>query len=182
MMDHDHYSDQYITGILTSVRSIAMVGASANTNRPSYFALKYLLGKDYIVHPVNPTMAGSILLGQKVYGSLEDVPGPVEMVDIFRGADEALEITKDAIRLKDKLGIKVVWMQLSVRNEEAAKLAEEAGLTGVMNRCPKIEYGRLSGEIGWVGVDYGVISSARPRLAKTGYQNLLLSARKGQIG
>ena len=176
-MDHDQYSDAYITGILASVKSIAMIGASANTNRPSYFALKYLLGKGYRVSPVNPGMAGQELLGQMAYRELADVPAPVDMVDIFRGSDAALEVTRTAISLKDKLGIKVIWMQLSVRNDQAAAEAEAAGLSVVMNRCPKIEYGRLSGEIGWVGVYSGVVSSLRPKLAPMGVQSHLLSVR-----
>ncbi len=176
-MEHHAYSDAYITGILASVKSIAMVGASANTNRPSYFALKYLLGKGYLVSPVNPGMAGQELLGRKVYGALGDVPAPVDMVDIFRGSEAALEITRNAIALKDELGIKVIWMQLSVRNEQAAAEAEEAGLLVVMNRCPKIEYGRLSGEIGWVGVYSGVVSSIKPKLSPMGVQSHLLNTR-----
>ncbi|MGI9424342.1 MAG: CoA-binding protein [Hyphomicrobiaceae bacterium] len=176
-MNHDRYADSYITDILASVGSIAMVGASANTNRPSYFALKYLLGKGYAVHPVNPGLAGKELLGRQVYGDLSEIPAPVDMVDIFRGAEAAGQITQNAIELKDKLGIKVIWMQLTVRNDEAASAAESAGMRVVMNRCPKIEYGRLSGEIGWVGVYNGVITSARPRLSPHSGQSLLLSPR-----
>ncbi|MFM1815262.1 MAG: hypothetical protein RLZ98_1957 [Pseudomonadota bacterium] len=170
-MNHDSYSDDTIADILRSVRTIAMVGASANSNRPSYFAMKYLLGKGYKVVPVNPGLAGQQLLGQDVYGSLSDVPAPVDMVDIFRNSEAALGITREAIALKDKLGISVIWMQLSVRNDEAAREAEAAGLKVVMNRCPKIEYGRLSGEIGWAGVNTGRISSVKPKLSPLGVQN-----------
>ncbi|MFZ4809249.1 MAG: CoA-binding protein [Hyphomicrobiaceae bacterium] len=168
------YSDEFIAAILTESTTIAMVGASANTSRPSYFAMKYLLGKGYTVHPVNPGLAGQTLLGQMVYASLDDVPGPVGIVDIFRTSDAALQIVRDAIRLKDKLAVKTVWMQLGVVNEEAAREAEAAGLKVVMNRCPKIEYGRLSGEIGWAGVNSGRISSQRPRLSPLGVQNHLI--------
>ena len=169
-MDHDSYSDDYVAGALR-VKSIAMVGASAGTNRPSYFAMKYLLGKGYRIVPVNPTLAGQQILGQQVVATLADVPAPIEMVDIFRNAEAALEITREAIRLKDHLGLKVIWMQLGVRNDVAAAEAEAAGLKVVMNRCPKIEYGRLSGEIGWAGVNSGVISSVRPKLSPLGVQN-----------
>lgn len=172
-MNHDSYDDAYISGILTDVRTVAMVGASANINRPSYFVVKYLTGKGYTVHPINPGLAGKDILGCKVFGSLAEVPGPVDMVDIFRNSEAALEVTREAIREKDRLGLKVVWMQLSVRNNEAAAEAEAAGMKVVMNRCPKIEYGRLSGEIGWMGVNAGVISSRRPILGK-GLQNQMI--------
>lgn len=175
-MNHDRYSNTYIAQILRENNAIAMVGASANNNRPSYFAMKYLLGKGYRVIPVNPGLAGQKIQGQQVYGALADVPPPVHIVDIFRNSDAALDVTREAIRLKDTLGIRVVWMQLTVRNDRAAVEAEAAGLKVVMNRCPKIEYGRLSGEIGWAGVDTGVISSVRPRLAAHGVQNHLIKS------
>lgn len=175
-MNHDHYSDRYITDILAGARSFAMVGASANTNRPSYFAMKYLLGKGFAVHPINPRMAGDKLLGQTVYASLADVPGPVDIIDIFRNADAAGVIVKEIIALQKQLQAKVVWMQLSVRNDAAAAEAEAAGLKVVMNRCPKIEYGRLSGELNWAGVYSGTISSRVPQLSPDGFQNHILSA------
>jgi predicted CoA-binding protein len=173
-MDHATYTDDYISAILRSARSIAMVGASANTSRPSYFAMKYLLGKGYRIIPVNPGQEGHEILGQRVYARLADVPPPVDIVDIFRGSDAALEITREAIALKERLAIKVIWMQLGVRNDEAAAEAETAGLKVVMNRCPKIEYGRLSGEIGWAGVNTGRISSVRPKLSPLGVQSHLI--------
>ena len=176
-MSHDRYSDPYIAGILGSARTIAMVGASAVTNRPSYFAMKYLLGKGYRVIPVNPTLDGKEILGQRVYASLAEVPAPVDIVDIFRNSAAALEVVREAIRLKDTLGIKVVWMQLGVRNDEAAAEAEAAGLQVVMNRCPKIEYGRLSGEIGWAGVNAGTISAKRPLLGGRGVQNHVIATK-----
>ncbi|GAB4238738.1 MAG: CoA-binding protein [Methyloligellaceae bacterium] len=169
-MNHDSYSDSYIRGILTRYRTFAMVGASANSVRPSYFAMKYLLDKGYTVIPVNPGHAGGEILGQRVYGALHDIPVPVEVVDIFRNSEAALGITRDAIAI----GAKVVWMQLGVRNDEAARLAEEAGLEVVMNRCPKIEYGRLSGEIGWAGVNSRTLSSSRPVLSAKGIQHRVL--------
>jgi len=177
-MNHDSYSDDYIAGILSSAKTFAFVGASANTSRPSYFAMKYLLGKGYKIIPINPGMAGKEILGQKVYGSLAEVPSPVDVVDIFRSSDAALGIVREALRLKDKLGLTTVWMQLGVRNDEAAAEAEAAGLRVVMNRCPKIEYGRLSGEIGWAGVNSGTISSLRPKLAARGVQSHVIAGKR----
>lgn len=170
-MTHDSYSDDFIAGVLGRVRSFAFVGASANTNRPSYFAMKYLISKGYTIVPVNPGLAGQEILGQIVYATLADVPGPIDVVDVFRNSDAALEIVREAIANKDKHGASVIWMQLGVRNDEAAGLAEAAGFQVVMNRCPKIEYGRLSGEIGWAGVNSGLISNVRPKLAPGGVQD-----------
>jgi predicted CoA-binding protein len=140
--------------------------------------MKYLLGKGYKIIPVNPGLAGKEILGQKVYASLSDVPGPVDVVDVFRGSDAALEIVREALRVKDKLRLTTIWMQLGVRNEEAAREAEAAGLRVVMNRCPKIEYGRLSGEIGWAGVNSGTISSLRPKLAAHGVQSHVIAQKR----
>ena len=159
-MNHDTYSDAYIRGILTSCRTFAFVGASPTESRPSYFAMKYLMAKGFRVIPVNPAHAGRLLLGQKIHASLAEIEGPVDVVDIFRNSDAALPVAREAIAI----GAKVVWMQLGVRNDEAAKLAEDAGVKVVMNRCPKIEYGRLSGEIGWVGVNRRLIDNRKPLL------------------
>jgi hypothetical protein len=172
-MNHDSYTDAYIRDILVRYRTIAMVGASSNTSRPSYFAMKYLKQKGFRVIPVNPGQAGKEILGEKVYASLADIKEPVEIVDIFRNSKDALPITREAIRT----GAKVVWMQLGVRNDEAAKLAEDAGLEVVMNRCPKIEYGRLSGELGWAGVNSRRLSSQRPTLGAKGVQHRVLGAK-----
>ncbi|HWE22259.1 MAG TPA: CoA-binding protein [Hyphomicrobiaceae bacterium] len=177
-MNHDSYSDPYIAGILADARSIAMVGASAVANRPSYFAMKYLIGKGYEVIPVNPNLAGSEIQRQRVYAALADVPGPIDIVDIFRNPAAAHEVVREAIALKDKLAVKAIWMQLGVRNDAAAAEAEAAGLKVVMNRCTKIEYGRLSGEIGWAGVNVGILSSRRPLLSGRGVQDHVI-ARKG---
>jgi predicted CoA-binding protein len=177
-MVHDSYTDDYIAGILGRARTIAMVGASGTSNRPSYFAMKYLLGKGYRVIPVNPGLAGQEVLGQPVFAALAEVPAPIDIVDIFRSSEAALELTREAIRLKGGLGIKVVWMQLGVRNDEAAAEAEAAGLLIVMNRCPKIEYGRLSGELGWAGVNAGGISSKRPLLGGRGVQNHVIAGKR----
>jgi len=177
-MNHDRYDDDYIAAILSGIKVVAMVGASANINRPSYFVMKYLLGKGFAVIPVNPGLAGKEILGQKVAASLADIEQPVDMVDVFRNSDAALGIVRECIALKDKLALKVIWMQLSVRNDAAAAEAEAAGLKVVMNRCPKIEYGRLSGEIGWAGVNAGLISSKRPQLGAKGVQNHVIGPRR----
>ena len=177
-MNHDAYSDDYIADILGTARTFAFVGASANTSRPSYFAMKYLLGKGYNVIPVNPGLAGQEILRQKVYASLAEIPEPVDVIDIFRTSEAALEAAREAIALKDKLGLKVLWLQLGVRNEVVAREAEAAGLKAVMNRCPKIEYGRLSGEIGWAGVNSGTISSLRPKLAAHGVQSHVIAGKR----
>ena len=177
-MNHDSYSDTYIGGILREVKSFAIVGASANQVRPSFFVQKYLLAKGYKVYPVNPGQAGNEILGQKVYANLSELEPPVDVIEIFRNSEAALEITKEAIALKDKLGISAVWMQLGVRNDEAAKLAEDAGLKVVMNRCPKIEYGRISGEIGWAGVNSRMLSSKKPQILGGGFQQLSIRNTK----
>ena len=131
-MNHDSYSADYIKNILKSVKTIALVGASANIVRPSYFVMKYLIDKGYIVIPVNPGLAGQELLGQKVYASLAEIPVTIDMVDVFRNSDAAMAITNEALALPEKP--KVIWMQLSVRNDEAAAKAEQAGVQVVMNR------------------------------------------------
>ncbi len=159
-VDHNNYPDSYLRQVLRDVKSIAMVGASANWNRPSYFAMKYLLDHGYRVHPVNPGAAGQEILGQKTYASLEELPETADMVDIFRNSEAAGPITDEAI----KHGAKVVWMQLTIRNDEAAKRAEDAGLRVVMNRCPKIEHSRLVGKLEWHGIASGVISSKKRKL------------------
>ncbi|ANN59678.1 CoA-binding protein [Mesorhizobium sp. SEMIA 3007] len=167
-MNHDSYDNTYIAGILNSVKTIAMVGASANDVRPSYFVLKYLLAKGFSVFPVNPGQAGKDILGRMTYASLADIPEPIDMVDIFRAATAVPGIVDEVLRL-DPLP-KVIWMQLGVRHDEAAARAEAAGIKVVMNRCPKIEYGKLSGEIGWTGVNSGVLSSKKP-LMRQGFQS-----------
>ena len=167
-MNHDQYSDSYIKGILDEVKTIAMVGASANTVRPSYFVLKYMLAKGYDVWPINPGHAGKEILGQMTYASLADLPETPDLVDIFRNSDAAVKIVDEIIA--SGRHPKVIWMQLTVRNDEAAARAEAAGIKVVMDRCPKIEYGRLSGEIGWAGVNSRTISSKRPTM-KGGFQH-----------
>lgn len=166
-MNHDHYSDKYIRGILEGVKTVAIIGASANTSRPSFFVTQYMISKGYEVFPVNPGQAGNHIAGALCYASMKDIPQPIHMIDIFRNSQAALDVVEEALLLEPLP--KVIWMQLQVYNEEAAKLAEAKGVQVVMNRCPKIEYGRLCGEIGWAGVATGVISSRKTKL-QDGFQ------------
>ena len=159
-VDHDSYPDSYIREILRNVRSIAMVGASATWNRPSNFVMKYLLKKGFKVIPVNPGQAGKKICGEMVFPDLSSISETVDMVDIFRSAEEAPKLVEEAI----KIGAKVFWMQLDILHAEAAKRAEESGIQVVMDRCPKIEYSRLTGELGWNGINTGVICNRRKRL------------------
>jgi predicted CoA-binding protein len=173
LMNHDSYSDTYIRGILNTVKTIAMVGISPKDNRPSYFAFKYLLERGYNMIPVNPGQAGKEILGRKVYARLADVPEPIDMVDVFRAAQYAPQIVAEALSLKSRP--QVIWMQLGVRNDAAAATAEAGGLKVVMNRCPKIEYGRLSSEIGWMGVNSRTLTSKRARILGRGVQRMSLA-------
>jgi uncharacterized protein len=180
-MNHDSYSDDYIRGILNTVKTVAMVGASEKENRPSYFVFKYLLERGYNMIPVNPVRAGGSILGRRIYAALGDVPEPIDMVDIFRSARHTLPIVREALALDPRP--QVIWMQLGIRNDEAAALAEANGLKVVMNRCPKIEYGRLSSEIAWMGVNTRIISAKKATAG--GIQRLSLnraSSRGGETG
>jgi predicted CoA-binding protein len=172
-MNHDTYADNYIRGILNTVKSIAMVGISPKDNRPSYFAFKYLKERGYNMIPVNPGQAGHEILGRKVYARLADIPEPVDMVDIFRAPQYAPAIVEEALALKPRP--QVIWMQLGVRSDEAAAAAEAAGLKVVMNRCPKIEYGRLSSEISWMGVNSRTITAKKAQLSGRGIQRMSLN-------
>ena len=174
---HDRYPDAEIRALLRQTRTVALVGASANPARPSWIVLKYLIDRGYVVTPINPGLAGQTLLGRTVVASLSDLREPVDMVEIFRNAEAAGPLVDEALAL-DPLP-KVIWMQLGVRNDAAAARAEARGVTVVMNRCPKIEYGRLSGEIGWVGVNSRIISAKKPVLAGRGVQRLTIEARGG---
>jgi predicted CoA-binding protein len=169
-MNHDGYPDTYIRGILNTVKTIAMVGISPKENRPSYFAFKYLLERGYHMVPVNPGQAGKEILGQKVYASLTEVPEPIDMVDIFRASQFVMPVVEEALKLQPKP--QVIWMQLSVRNDEAAALAEANGMKVVMERCPKIEYGRLSSEISWMGINSRTLSSKRAQNYGGGFQRM----------
>src|SRR5262249_7154748 len=172
-MDHDNYPDSYIRGILNTVKTIAVVGVSANTSRPSYFAFKYLLERGYRMIPINPGLAGQELLGRRVYGKLAEVPEPIDMVDIFRASRYASAIVEEALALSPRP--QVIWMQLGIRNDAAAALAEQSGLKVVMNRCPKIEYGRLSSEISWMGVNSRTITAKKAPLFGRGIQRMSLN-------
>ncbi len=167
-MNHDTYDNDYIAGILNDVKTVAIVGASANEVRPSFFVTKYLVDKGYTVFPVNPGQAGKEIAGRLTYARLADIPGPIDMVDIFRASDAVPAIVDEVLALEPLP--KVIWMQLTVRHDEAAARAEARGIKVVMNRCPKIEYGRLSGEIGWNGVNSRVLSSKKP-VMRAGFQS-----------
>ncbi len=176
-MNHDTYDDNYIRSILNSVKTIAMVGASPVNVRPSYFAFKYLAQRGYDMIPVNPGQVGKSLMGKPFVASLADIDRPIDMVDIFRNSDAALPLVKDALTLNPLP--KVIWMQLGVRNDEACALAEAAGLKVVMNRCPKIEYGRLSSEISWMGVNSRTLSAKRAPIPT---QGMRLSLNRVSVG
>lgn len=163
MLHHDHYDDDQIRAIFSWVKSVAVVGASADPTKASYFVVKYLLSKGFRVIPVNPKLAGQTLLDQPVYASLADLPDAPDMVDIFRNASAAGAVTDEAIAV----GAKLVWMQLGVRNDDAARRAEAAGLTVIMNRCPKIEYQRLFGEIGRIGINSNQLVTRKQPLKRT---------------
>ena len=164
------YADADIRRILETVERIAMVGASANDMRPSYFAMLYLQKKGYAIDPINPRYEGQTVLGRRVYASLEDLPEPPHMVQVFRRSEDVPPIAEAAIAT----GAKVLWLQLGVRHDAAARRAEAAGLDVVMDRCPKIEHGRLFGEIGWLGVNRGVISGRRG-------EAMQLKTKKGRL-
>lgn len=177
-MNHDAYPDNYIRSILNSVKSIAMVGASPVNVRPSYFAFKYLAQRGYDdMIPVNPGHVGKDLLGKPFVASLRDIGRPVDMIDIFRNSSHIMPVVEEALTL-DPLP-KVIWMQLGARDDAAAEKAEAAGIKVVMNRCPKIEYGRLSSEISWMGVNSRTLSSKRPP-APT--QGMRLSLNRMSVG
>lgn len=144
--------------ILARNKTIAVVGLSGDWFRPSYFAAKYMLEHSYTVIPVNPRQAE--IMGQKSYASLRDIPVKVDIVDVFRKTEDVLPIAEEAIAI----GAKVLWQQIGVKNMEAVKKAEAAGLECVIDRCVKIEHGRLFGGLNWVGVNTRVISAKRPRL------------------
>ena len=164
---HNHYRDTKLRRILGDVKTFAMVGASTVWRRPSFYAMKYLQHKGFRIIPINPGRAGGEILGETIYGSLSEAPCQLDMVDIFRTSEEAYEITEDVIANKEEKGIKYLWMQLTVRNDPAAELAELAGLEVIMDRCPKIEFGRLSGELSWSGVNSRIITAKTLRSPKS---------------
>ncbi|MGH1458622.1 MAG: CoA-binding protein [Paracoccaceae bacterium] len=151
------YSDDYLKSILTRVKRIAVVGVSMNPVRPSYYVARYLSLKGFTVLPVNPGHAGKMLFGQTVVSSLSEIEGGVDMVDIFRRPEHVPPIVEEALaRFAD---LKAIWMQIGVVHEEAAEMARARGVDVVMDRCPKIEYQRLFGELRMGGFNTGVISS-----------------------
>ena len=170
-MDHDAYPDAYIRAILADVKTIALVGMTDSPVRASYIVTRYLLAKGYRVYPINPNLAGKALLGQTVLARLADVPEPIDMVDVFRRPDAIPDVVDEALALDPKP--KVIWMQLGLRNDAAAARAEAAGVRVVMNRCPKLEYGRMAGENQWAGMNSGIVTTRKPVLA-SGYQHFSL--------
>jgi predicted CoA-binding protein len=176
-MNHDAYSDDYIRSILNSVKSIAMVGASPVDVRPSYFAFKYLVQRGYDMIPVNPGHVGKSLLGRPFVASLGEIDRPIDMVEIFRSSQYLMPVVDEALKLSPLP--KVIWMQLGGRDDAAAEKAEAAGVKVVMNRCPKIEYGRLSSEISWMGVNSRTISAKR---APVPTQGMRLSLNRMSVG
>src|SRR5580765_137159 len=176
-MNHDQYDDNYIRAILNSVKSIAMVGASPVNVRPSYFAFKYLAQRGYDMIPVNPGHVGKSLRGKPFMASLADIGRPVDMIDIFRNSSHIMPVVDEALKLSPLP--KVIWMQLGARDDAAAEKAEAAGIKVVMNRCPKIEYGRLSSEISWMGVNSRTLSSRRAQNLGSGVQRLRLGPTSG---
>jgi predicted CoA-binding protein len=176
-VNHDTYDDKYIRGILTSVKSIAMVGASPVDVRPSYFAFKYLVQRGYDMIPVNPGHVGKSLLGRPFVASLSDIGHAIDMVDIFRNSSHIMPVVEEALKLASPP--KVIWMQLGARDDAAAAKAEGAGIKVVMNRCPKIEWGRLSSEISWMGVNSRTISSKRAPIPT---QGMRLSLNRTSVG
>src|SRR3977135_2516555 len=176
-MNHDAYPDSYIREILNGVKTIAMVGASPVNVRPSYFAFKYLEQRGYDMIPVNPGHLGKSLLGKPFVASLLDIAGPVDMIDIFRNSTHIMPVVDDALKMTPLP--KVIWMQLGARDDVAAAKAEGAGLRVAMNRCPKIESGRLSSEISWMGVNSRTLSS-KPAPIPT--QGMRLSLNRMSVG
>ncbi len=154
------YSDELLRKTLSSVNVIALVGASANPVRPSYFVQRYLELRGYRVIPVNPGLSGQTLLGERVFGSLSEIPDDVDMVDTFRRSEAVPAIVEEALDRWPKL--KVIWMQIGVQHAEAAAVAKARGVTVIQNRCPKIEYQRLWGELRRGGFNTGLISSKLP--------------------
>jgi predicted CoA-binding protein len=171
-MDHDTYPDSYIRSVLADVKTIALVGMTDSPVRASYIVARYLLAKGYRVYPVNPILAGKQFLGQTVLARLADVPEPIDMVDIFRRQDAIAGVIDEALALEPKP--KVIWLQLGLRDDALAARAEAAGLRVVMNRCPKLEYGRMAGENQWAGMNSGIVTTKKPVLA-TGFQHFSLT-------
>ena len=151
------YEDHYIRSILDNTKTIAMIGLSSSWQRPSYFVAKYLLDRGFKIFPVNPREAGKTILSQKVYSSVSEIKEKIDMVDIFRKSNDVDLLIDDVIKTKPS----TIWLQIGVINFKAEKLAKKNNINMVMNKCPKIEYGRLSGELGWAGINSGVFLNKR---------------------
>jgi len=152
-----NYNDNYISDILKKTKTIAMIGLSSSWNRPSFFVAKYLLDRGYKIYPVNPKEAGKKILEQKVYENLNQIKEKIDMVDVFRKSSEIDNIANSIISAKPQS----IWLQLGIINHNIAKLAKKNKINIVMDRCPKIEYSRLSGELGWAGINSGSIINKR---------------------
>ena len=165
-LDLPDYSHAHLRGILRRTRTIAAVGVSLNDVRPSSFVARYLKMKGYRVIPVNPAYAAGEAFGEQAYGSLGQIPdevGPIDMVEVFRRSEMAGAVVDEALEVLLDRGLKTIWMQIGVADLAAARRAEAKGLTVVMNRCPKIEYQRLWGELRWAGINTGVITARLDR-------------------
>ena len=151
------YDDQYIRGILDNTKNIAMIGLSASWQRPSYFVAKYLIDRGYNIFPVNPKEAGKKILNQKVYSSIKEISEKIDMVDIFRKSSDIDSLINDILEVSPK----TIWLQIGVINYRVNSIAKKNNINIVMDRCPKIEYCRLSGELGWAGINSGTFYNKR---------------------
>ena len=174
-MNHDAYPDSYIRSILHDVKTIALVGVADSPVRASNIVARYLVGKGYRVYTINPNIAGKEIAGQNVLARLADAPEPIDMVDIFRRPDAIAGVVDEALALEPKP--KVIWLQLGLRDDAVAARAEAAGVRVVMDRCPKLEYGRLAGENQWAGMNSRIVTTRKPVLA-AGHQHFSLRAKE----
>ena len=156
------YDDEFLRNILIETKTIAIVGLSSNASRPSNFAAKYLQTKGYKIIPINPITKKKKILQEKVYSSLFDLNFIPDMIDIFVKSENVMPIINDALVINTK----TIWLQLGIVNKEAEKKVKKANINFIMDRCPKIEYARLSGELGWAGINSEIISSKKIRLSK----------------
>ena len=151
------YSDRVISSVLYKTKTIAIIGLSSSWNRPSYFVAKYLIDRGYKIYPINPKEAGKKILGQKVYSNITEIKDKIDMVDVFRKSSDIDKIIEDILACNPQF----IWLQIGVINNKLAKVAANKNITIIMNRCPKIEYSRLSGELGWGGINSGNIVNKR---------------------
>ena len=151
------YSDRLISSVLNKTKTIAMIGLSSSWNRPSYFVAKYLIDRGYKIYPINPKEVGKKILGQKVYSNIKEIKDKIDMVDVFRKSSDIDKIIEDILACNPQF----IWLQIGVINNKLAKVAANKNIPIIMNRCPKIEYSRLSGELGWGGINSGNIVNKR---------------------